>query len=881
MTCSEAGDEWVLTELCGESSSCTSGVCMCEAGFTPSAEGCVAWQGEACVEGFGPDGERPGCFPLLQPATCTLSEAAAVKTCVAVGVGECLEGFQERSDQEGCQPAATECLQGEVSGLGWTLCEPTQRPCVEGGTWPKVPEGEFSEVLYVDAAASAGGTGSLDSPIHSLADAVQTAQSGALILVAPGTYSEGLHIERELAVVGACPGKVILSGGVSAEASGWLETQRFAVWVDTDLPVFLSGFSISGDLEGLADGMSGVLAAPGSSVTVLDVVMTAMVGGCVAALKPDFLQVEGLHCEQPLALDTSPLGPNGFGVYVDGEDSDSYVSVSASRFFKVQGYDIWLRGTQGEVRDNWFEGRGVWSGQEPMGIRLDNALNVTVAANRFKDKMQHALYAVNGQITFENNYVDGMISDYEDINGPAVKVVDGYALIEGNWFHSNQFGSVLLERSEGEIRGNVMEGTYPSDPGQKGGDGVVLSGCSGETVKVSGNTLVGNTRNGILVSGSNALVLNNVIVDMEASPLSGSEAAGAINVVGKSTATVSGNRVRRNLASGIRMDGSFGGVVGNDVEGVAVHPLGGCSAGIRVRNSFLGEVSGNRVSGVVGAGIYVQGGKINSIEFNAILGSRQSDRGPGVGIWVEESQSTIHGNVVQGADDVGIWGRGLSGSVEHNVIEGCGAKSGFGGLVVGDVVSPPVDVLGNTLLANVGRGMVALQVYGQYRGNVVLETAPYKEGLGVGVWVQGEGEFSLSRNVIEGGHAAGILLKDAPSVTIGSTVVRGVNGGKLPFGAKMMDAAEGVIVLTGSVATVVNCVVVGMAGSGLYIGQGAEATLANCEVRECGGSGVEAVGTFIDEGVRFLDNLGPAVVPDSGRVLHVDALVEPAICGGD
>jgi len=572
------------------------------------------------------------------------------------------------------------------------------------------------------------------------------------------------------------------------------------------------------------------------------------------------------------------MGPSGLGLYVEG--NQGAVSVTGSRFMKVQGYDVYAKEATAKITGNWFEGRGVWSGQEPMGIRLQDCLDgVEVTGNRFRDKMQHALYAQSSDVLFSGNKVDGLVSDYEDINGPAVKLVSCTGEVTDNLFSGNQFGGILFEKTSGRIMGNLIEGSVPSDPGLKGGDGVVLVACDGEPVVVQNNTIAGNTRNGVLVSGSDAEVVNNVVVDTLPSPLAGSEAAAGINVVAKSSVKTQGNRVLRSTGGGIRYDEAFGSISGNEVTGVEEHPAAGCGVGILVLGSFLSAVQQNRVGGVLGVGIRVFEGKVNFVRGNLVEGAAQTSRSLGVGIALSNVNGALVGNAVLGAEDAGMVLEALGGAVTDNTVEQCGEASGLGGVVVMNSTNPPVQLERNTVNGCFGHGLAALNLYGQFKNNVVYGTQAGANGAGVGIWVQGEGEFSLSRNLVEESIGAGLLLVDAPTVTIGSTLVRGVSGGTVDAEGSSQEIDAGVLLLSGSVVTLVNSRIEEAAGDGLFIGSSSEATLANSEFVGNGGAGIEVAGTLTEEGTRFSGNTLGERILDSVKALVADLMGLPEVCG--
>ncbi len=72
---------------------------------------------------------------------------------------------------------------------------------------------------FVDREAAAGGDGTRGAPYRTIAEAIRDAPAGTIVLVAAGTYQETLQLTTELAIVGACAGTTIISGGSDTRAA--------------------------------------------------------------------------------------------------------------------------------------------------------------------------------------------------------------------------------------------------------------------------------------------------------------------------------------------------------------------------------------------------------------------------------------------------------------------------------------------------------------------------------------------------------------------------------------------------------------------------------------------------------------------------------------
>lgn len=91
-------------------------------------------------------------------------------------------------------------------------------------------------VLYVDAAASAGGSGTKGSPLQSLAKAIQQAPSGAVILIAPGSYPWGLKVSKAIHLVGSCTDGVKIQAQSTSTGSG----------IEWTVPAHMEGVGLDG-----------------------------------------------------------------------------------------------------------------------------------------------------------------------------------------------------------------------------------------------------------------------------------------------------------------------------------------------------------------------------------------------------------------------------------------------------------------------------------------------------------------------------------------------------------------------------------------------------------------------------------------------------------
>ncbi len=207
----------------------------------------------------------------------------------------CPEGWRESSDPDDiatCEPypesGRADCPFGEAHFPGEPGCRPVGDAC-PAGEWPSDLPADAS-VVYVNAAAPAGGDGSLDSPFDTLASvAWSSLEAGTTVALAKGTYGGTLPLKAGISVVGACTAETILSGidapvraVVTVTSNGEPATLRnvaivnppqAGVAVESARSLALFGVVISGALAAAAS-----VAGSGSLIEVEDALIEETVG---------------------------------------------------------------------------------------------------------------------------------------------------------------------------------------------------------------------------------------------------------------------------------------------------------------------------------------------------------------------------------------------------------------------------------------------------------------------------------------------------------------------------------------------------------------------------------------------------------------------------
>ena len=212
--------------------------------------------------------DEPSSSPEPAPDVTTVSDATASDAsptacpsghieapdgeCMAVGIqgcddmfidpetGLCDPGFSDCppghipifvGDDQGCRPVGLVGCHEDFFDVETGLCDPSLTPCPEG--WMPVPtlgcvsldppggcgEGTWGSVeakagdVYVDQGYLAGGSdGSREKPWTSISSALSAVFSGGRVVLAAGTYDEGLWLYDSISLVGRCASMVTLSG---------------------------------------------------------------------------------------------------------------------------------------------------------------------------------------------------------------------------------------------------------------------------------------------------------------------------------------------------------------------------------------------------------------------------------------------------------------------------------------------------------------------------------------------------------------------------------------------------------------------------------------------------------------------------------------------
>jgi len=805
--CLADGTGFEQVEVCAGGAQCKEARCQCAAGETKASGACIVPGVEECPA-YATAVDN-GC--KIEPTPCASGEVFAGGECVAVGLESCPAGFVMDADGKGCLVDEKPCNEGKEWYIG--------DGCIEAGLalqcgdlvnpWPaEIPEGE---VLFVsEAGPEEGADGSSAKPFRTIQEAVDAAAPNSAVLVATGTYAGGIAVDKPLRILGKCAQYVTVDGAAEFMPEWTQFPGRYGLFAQTEGDLEIAGMTFSDSAGEPAGKASGVYVEGTTLASVHDVFFDSL-GGMAVHLKNSADATVANIRVTSLAVITEDLGPDGqtcYGVLVDG---GSAVTIDGSLFESTQGTDVDVTGSCPTVSHNRFEKRGKLGGLPPMGVRVKkcDTGKTVIEANRFAAKMTHAVHVEGGDVEISRNYIQGTVTDYDDINGPAVRVKGAKVKIAGNWVLENQFSGIALQECEGDVSGNRVESGLPSDPGLKGGDGIVVVDCDPGPVAISGNSIVANTRNGVLLSGSIAKVERNLILDTLESPAENAGSGAGIHVVQGADVIMQGNWVAGNGRFGIHVDDAYGSIADNVVADTAgpVAEDGRCSAGIMATGSTLpAGIVRNLVTGNFGAGVYLADSTAGAISDNVIEKSVGKGDVLAVGVVLVGSQAQVTSNWIRGNKDIGLLYDSSSGEIARNVIEENGVTGAGPGVKVQNVEKPPVEIHDNTFSANGFAGLVVASAASAAKGNAAAYNVANKEGLaGSGIWIEESSDADVAFNRVDGNKLAGIVATGADSyVSIRSNLVLGTVKGSLPGAEVPVQMSDGIALMAGAFGSAIN-----------------------------------------------------------------------------
>jgi hypothetical protein len=337
-------------------------------------------------------------------------------------------------------------------------------------------------------------------------------------------------------------------------------------------------------------------------------------------------------------------------------------------------------------------------------------------------------------------------------------VIGGTTTGAGNVIAGNAGDGILIASDRNQVLGNFIgTDLTATTPLSNAGRGVFISGGSnntlGGTAAGAGNVIAGNAGDGILIAGSNNLVLGNAIgTDQSGTqPLGNARgvdiASGQNNTLGGAAAGA-GNLIAANAGDGILIAGSnnlvLGNTIGTDRSGTQAV---GNARGVDIAsgsNNIIGGVTagtGNVIAGNAGDGILIADSG-NFVLGNYIGTDASGTRalGNARGVDIASGSNNIIGGVTAGTGNViaGNAGDGIFIASSNN-------------LVLGNLIG--TDVTGAAALGNGGNG-VSIRGSGNAVGEAITgagNTIAFSGNDGVLVDT-GTGNSILHNSIFSSGH---------------------------------------------------------------------------------------------------------------------------------
>jgi hypothetical protein len=854
--CAEDGLSYSLLESCGTGASCIDSACQCPTRQVLGADGCLTPGIVQCPDGMVQGELQCG----AEVGTCGAGEVQVVGACVAVGVKECPStGWVMDPETGGCKVPEGECLENEdwVIGEGCVATGPSKDCGSADAPWGK--EEVTGDVVFVWAdSPQANPDGSQSKPYTSLAEGLAAVADGGTIRLGKGTYAGGLIIDKSVTILGKCADSVFLDGGTEVQPPDSEVPGTFGLYVLPGNRVELAGFTLLDSSAEEGKGPSGIFLEQADESSLYDLRFQGLAGAAIDLHDCHDVQVHHVAIEdQTVKEGLSPYAQSGFGVYVL---SGSGNTISYSRFVKTKGVDIKAVNCCPDIAYNHFEMRGGLGGLPPMGIWVEVCPGDTtnIVGNTFSRKMTHSILFESGSVNMTRNTITNHVTDYDDLNGPAVKVVAGDVTIQDNNFYENQYAAINLVDSKGTIEGNRIDSGLPSDPGLKNGDGIILKDCDPGPVIIKGNTLVNNTRNGILATGTIAAITNNVIAKTQLSPSASSLYGSGINIVDGSDATIKGNSVAGNRRIGIRFDNAYGWVEENVIADTVGDPEGRCGGGIVVggaKSSYLQNgINRNLFANNACSGLSVDNSNVGTISGNIFLGGKGKNGTLGLGAIVWNSATDLTGNWFLDNEDSGLLFHASSGGIMENVFQGNGIAGAGAGLIVQDCPDPRIEVHENSFIGNGLVGALVRNSQIEFRRNALIANLPNADGIGgAGAWFEANANGEARANYVAGNLLAGLVAFNVADLTLSVNYIANTLVGAVPGKDAPVQLGEGILAVQQSFVSLLYNVAIANKYAGLAC-INSEGIIKGNALLSNGGWGMELVNSQMTVDVNLFRN---------------------------
>lgn len=855
------GDCWLEARSCTPDEIATESGCPAGQWPDPAGDGACTPPGQSATMsgGLAPPGLDDSGLPMLPPmpveaaprwcwqgddVDCWADTTAChrqARVCTAAersADGGCPAGQAPGSADGSCVPAGVDwtCPPGFVAkGVGTGKappgCVPDPSDC-PSGKWPEVVGGK---VLYVDAAAPAGGTGTAGAPFHDLIQAINFAPSGSTLALAAGTYQANIAPKLAVRVVGRCAHLV----RIDATGLGAAVLTKGAAPAG---PLELDGLTLQGQALGIA-------AQGGWQIVAHRVHVTgALAAGLMVQQPGSRLTIIDSYVEKTVEIDAGYGNGNGALVYGKGELRMRRVRLSANVGWglRVDGEGARAVGEQilidSTVTSPATKSPGMGA-TVAKGGRLD-LLGASLVANR-----RAGLLATGAasQLHASGLRIEGTRAEQPaNVGGVGLLAQAGAkVMLLGAELHDNLGAGLAVMSPDSEFRagGLRVTATQHKTEGEKAyAHGVSVQDYT--RVSLIGTEIVGNSGIGLLAQGVEArLEATDLRIDATVPWQDGSYGWGVL-VTSGADVTLRRAQVARSKTCGIRVDSPTTLLKLHDVLISETSAAGDSSfiTGLGVAHEAKVRFSGLRLAKNVFYGLRAESGAV--IHGAGLL----ADHGVAANLMFSSDAGlqllgTANALMVMAGAQLHVCGARLSEAIFFSVtVSGEGTRVALNGTLVDHTLAEPWE----------GVGGVALDV--SAKGELRVNDTELVANRSATAVIQ-EGTLAMARSVLR--HTRSATYDDLPGRPKGVAV----------------EMADGILGLSGAVLHLEHNLLFANPRSGLLAGDRLKATLTGNVIIGNGFGVVSQGGMELDVSGNLVANNPQGNVVVDGEL----AIVKPPV----
>lgn len=849
-----------------------------------------------------------GCV-LAGPRACPeLWEHGAGTGCAVGDVLPCPEGWVEGGGGLYCEPSYADCPAGSVPVLGGACAQMVSDEDCPDAPYPAPPD-EAGDVFYVNATSGCvDDCGSLEAPFPSIQAAVDAAPTGGWVLVGPGSYAEGLSIDKPVHVVGLCAAEVTLTGKTLVLSSEGTKVLEAGISVVDSEKVHVSGLRLAPWAAGIA------VVNASADLDHLEIDGVKGVGIYVDAASTVEIVDTWIH---DVAFGSGLLG-KGSGLIVHG-GSDVMVQSSLIDTARWSGMAADGAGTQLMASDTVVRStRSDFNGNGGYGLEMNAAAKATLQRVLLEHNRAASLIVRDtSRLTMEAcavRHTQPLESD-EGIGGHGADVFGGSQILISRSVIEDSSGAGIQIYNPGTkaiVTASVIRDTAPTVSDAAGmGMGVFY----GAEATVLGSAVEGNTRYGIFAGdeGTTLTVAGSTIRDNHAG---GSSNYGhGISVFGGADASVIRSVFTRNTLVGLTVanPSSHLEVLESVVRDTEQDPFGSGGWAINSYDLAASTIIDCLIEGATGIGVVAyDSGTVVEVEGSVIRATRQlPGAAPAQGVLVSTGAAMtldmclVEGNM--GANVLAFEPGSQMSVVDTIVRDSFAGVDGLGGWGLYVAKDANATVTGALFEGNQGLG---IGIFGEgnqlvVADSVVRDTKPNPEGAeGRGIQIEGGINAQITSSVIAGNRGVGLtIMEPGAEVFVGDSVIRdttaddlgsgGVgcqfgNGAQVEMSRSQVQGSHELGVLIDGPATevhILGCVVEdtaantdGIHGAGISAQNRATASVQGSLVRESADFGIgnpqggvlDVRGTLVRNGTQGEgEDSRPGLVVDGGADCEV------------